>query len=143
MFGSGNCTGCAVKCYFHKLPPPPKVGTLDSQPLEIVLKIIKYYFFFSLNDHVILNSATISPSAFLPIDLALTILPSPVAVLASIVFNIISPSSQIKVVRPVAFLKYSDSTFTTNIETAGFLLYKWAIAKAPVLISAAIERQAK
>ena len=53
------------------------------------------------------------------------------------------PSSQVKVVIPVAFLKNFPSLFVTSILTPGFLLQVDAIARTPVLISAAIDKQAK
>src|SRR6186713_1413181 len=109
---------CPVKCYFH-------------------------FSFFALNDHVIKNSATISPALFFPIVFALITLPSPDATASSMHLFICAPSSQTNVVLSTAFLKYSPSVFTTNILTDGFLLYKCPNARAPVLISAAMLKQAK
>lgn|GEM_PF-5813400 len=89
------------------------------------------------------NVATTSPFSFLPTDFALIILASPAVIASSIVSRNWSPSLHVKKVRPVAFLKYSDSTLTTNIDTGGFRLCKYAMANAPVLSSAAMLRQAK
>lgn len=99
--------------------------------------------FFTLKDHVIKNSATTSFALFRPTDLTLIVLASPEETHSSIVPCIFSPSSQTNVVVSAAFLKYSDSTFITSMDTAGFLLYKCSIDKVPVLISAAMLRQAK
>ena len=63
------------------------------------------YYFLTLNDQAIKNSATNSPSLFLPTDFALIALPSPLAIASSITPFIASPSSQVNVVMPVAFLK--------------------------------------
>src|SRR6188768_2200587 len=109
---------CSVKCYFH-------------------------FYFFALNDHVIKNSATTSPALFFPIVFALIVLPSPDSIASSMHLFICVPSSQTNVVLSTALLKYSPSVFTTSILTAGFLLNKCPNASAPVLISAAILKQAK
>ena len=41
------------------------------------------------------------------------------------------------------YIGAGEATFTTSIETGGFLLFRCARASTPVLISAAIERDAK
>ena len=89
------------------------------------------------------NSATIAPSLLFPTDRVRAVLASRVVTACSIASLIRAPSSQVKVARLVAFLKYSDSTLTTSIETEGVRLYKCARHKAPVLISAAMLRHAK
>ena len=53
------------------------------------------------------------------------------------------PWLQVKVVIPVAFFTYSESTLVTSIETEGFDPFVISIPKTPVLISAAIEITAK
>ena len=76
-------------------------------------------YFLTLKDQVIKNSATNSPASFLPIDLAVNTCPSPVLIAANTVRLKESPSSQRKLVLPVAFLKYFASKPVTNIEIEG------------------------
>src|SRR5664279_717058 len=96
-----------------------------------------------LKDHVNKNSATISPDLFFPVDFTITLFPSPVAAASSIIDVISFPCSQVKKIVPVAFLKYVASIFVTSIDMAGFLSCTLLNAITPVLISAAIAREAK
>src|SRR6185437_7436401 len=118
VFGTGDGTGGAVKGYFHVR-------------------------FFTLKDQVMKNSATGSPAALAPSERTFIVCASPVVRALSMASRIAGPSVQRNRVRPVAFLKYSASVRITSMDTGGRVLYRWAIASAPVLISAAMLRQAK
>jgi hypothetical protein len=89
------------------------------------------------------NVATLSPASFLPTLWQVTDLLSPELMACSTACCTSSPSAQVKVILPIAFLKKFPSIFTINMLTEGFLLYKADMHNTPVLASAAIESTAK
>lgn len=97
----------------------------------------------ALNDHVILNTAILSPCALQPMDSAINVWERPSEIAFKTTSFIASPSLQVKWVTSDAFLKYSASKRVTSMDTPGLHLYINDRAKIPVLISAAIARQAK
>ncbi len=80
------------------------------------------YLVFALKVQVMANSAMVSPAAFLPVEriMAVVGLPDDMASLTNCVTS--WPSSQVKVVRPVAFFIKFPSTLNTSILTAGSCL---------------------
>src|SRR6476660_4262291 len=79
----------------------------------------KGYLFFTLKLQVILNSATISPSLLVPTLRIVASVPFPLAAASLMAYCTRWPSSQVKLVRPVAFLEKLPSTFNTSILIGG------------------------
>ena len=85
---------------FFKDPTSPKFQTSTIRELGCFKTVS--HLLRALNDHSIKNSATTSPSLFLPIELNETVRASLVAIASSTCRLIWEPCSQMKVVIPVA-----------------------------------------